>query len=274
MATIFITYGDDRFRLSLERITRQARESGRFDKVIKYTPKDLPVFVRSSPLFLETKGGGCWCWKPYIIHHTLNNCNIGDIVYYADAGCSLIASSPEWTVFENLLQIHSAIYFQYRRDYSYPGWENYCKQDLEDKTAIKHWMKPALIEYFKEYDDPGMFEFDSLWAGFIIVKKTTASSVIINQWLKITFFHPELVLPPFGAELSNLPESYCDHRCNQGILTPLVYHYKDADNALIVPETSESAIGNPAIMATRWRQAKLSPILYLKYRLHSFLHHH
>ena len=111
MAFVFITYADDRFKVSTDRITRQARRSGVFDRIVRYSPKDLPDYVRSSPLFSGTKGGGYWCWKPYIISHALEQCEIGDIVVYADAGCSVNADSPEWAEFKRLLQDHSAIYF-------------------------------------------------------------------------------------------------------------------------------------------------------------------
>lgn len=272
MASIFISYGDDRFKVSLDRIIRQARHSGLFDKVVKYTPKDLPSYVRSSPLFSQSKGGGCWCWKPYVISNALANCNEGDVVYYADAGCTIISDSPEWDKFKQLLKDYSSIYFQYRKDYSYPGWERYCKEEDSDKTVIKHWMKPSLVEYFSHFHDPDMLEFDSLWAGFIIFKKTRNTSVILDQWLKITFFHPELVVSPLGAELQSLPYTYYGHRYDQSILSPLVCHYMDMDNALVLPETSESQLGSPAVLASRWRQAAFNPISYLKYRLFEKLH--
>jgi len=272
MANVFVSYGDDRFKVSLDRIVRQARKSGRFDKVLKYTPKDLPDYVRSSPLFAEEKGGGYWCWKPYVIWDALRHCEIGDVVYYADAGCSLDGDSSEWAEFSQHLKSYSAIFFQYRRDYSYPGWERYCGNDCVDKTAIKHWMKPSLIDYFKQYGDSDLFEFSSLWAGFIIIKKTERPSIVLDEWRRITMLHPELVAPPFGVELINLPQSYYAHRHDQSILTPLVSFYMDRDNAIVLPETSESKVGTPAILATRWRQAKLSPLSYLKYRIWSLFH--
>lgn len=272
MSVYFIAYGDERFSVSLGRIIRQARKTRRFDKIVKYTPRCLPDYVRSSPLFAETKGGGCWCWKPYIVSETLAHCNVGDVVYYVDAGCSLVSDSPEWDYYERLLQSHDAIYFQYRRDFSYPGWDKYCQDDVSDKTAVRHWIKPALAEYFLRSDDLNQFDFDSLWAGFFICKKTEKPALIIDQWLRITLMHPELVSQPFGVELSELPDYYYDHRCDQGLLTLLVRQYKKQDNAIVLPETSESLIGHPAVLATRWRQKDLPLIPYLKYRLFEFIH--
>ena len=272
MAFVFITYADERFKVSADRITRQARRSGIFDRIVKYSPKDLPRYVLSSPLFSGSKGGGYWCWKPFIISHALEQCEIGDVVVYADAGCTVNADSPEWEEFKHILQDHSAIYFQYRRGYPYRGWERYCPDDAPDKTAIRHWMKPALIDYFQKYNHHGLFDFDSLLAGFIIYKKTERPPIILDQWLKITILRPDLVIPPFGNETIGLPESYYDHRCDQCILTPLVFIYREEDLAFVLPETCESQAGSPAIQASRWRQANLSLMKYLKYRLHEFLH--
>lgn len=272
MANVFISYGDDRFKLSLDRITRQARKSKRFDRVIKYTPKDLPEYIRSSPLFSEPIGGGYWCWKPFVISSALSQCKNGDVVYYADAGCSIVADSPEWDVFAKYLRVYSAVFFQYRKDFLYPGWEQYCPQDSPDKTAIKHWMKPTLVEYFERYGDPAMLEFDSLWAGFIIIKKTEARSAVLDEWRRIMLMRPDLVIPPFGSERNLLSETFFCHRCDQSILSPLVCHYQIEDNVVVLPETSESQIGQPAILATRWRQAALPPAKYLKYRMYNLFH--
>ena len=272
MAKFFISYGDSRFKVSLDRILRQAKRSGRFDRIIGYTPKDLPESVKASPLFAFPQGGGYRCWKPYIISHALSQCSVGDIVFYADAGCSLVEDSPEWDYFGELLKTHSAIYFQYRKNYPYKDWDRYCKGNPADMTAIKHWMKPSLVDYFKKYDTPELFDYDSLMGGFIIIKKTEHTSIVLDQWLRITLLCPELVIPPFGNELVNLPDKYYDHRCIQGILSPLVYIYGETDNAIVIPETSESRIGTPAVLATRWRQEKLALIPYIKYRLFELLH--
>ena len=51
MANIFISYGDDNFKESLIRIKKHAKSVGIFDKIITYTPKDLPPHIKSSPLF-------------------------------------------------------------------------------------------------------------------------------------------------------------------------------------------------------------------------------
>lgn len=266
MATIFISYGDERFKESLNRIARQAKKVGIFDKVIKYAPKDLPSFITSSPLFAFSVGGGCWSWKPYIIYHTLRNCNVGDVVFYADAGCTLVKDSPEWAQLLKLISIHSAIFFQYCSGTDY-GWESKCSRSENNSVAIKHWMKPAVADYFSQYMDSGFLEYAKIWAGSMIFRKTEKPSIILEQWMKITLFHPELVAYPYGTELAHLPETFNAHRCDQAILTPLIFHYREKDNALVLPETAESRIGHPAVLATRWIQGRMSWWQRIKYMI-------
>lgn len=55
---IFITYGDELYRKSLERICAEARQCGEFDEVIAYTNADLPESITSHELFAHRRGGG------------------------------------------------------------------------------------------------------------------------------------------------------------------------------------------------------------------------
>ena len=48
MKKTFVTYGDDNYRESLERIGREARATGVFDSVRLYTPADLPEPIHAA----------------------------------------------------------------------------------------------------------------------------------------------------------------------------------------------------------------------------------
>lgn len=273
MANFFITYGDDRFKKSLKIIKKEAQIVGIFDKIKIYTPHDLPISIKASPLFLFRKGGGYWIWKPYILYETLNHCNENDVVYYADAGCTLNANSYEWNTYQNEMHTHNAIFFQYRSDFFYEGWGKYCKDMSNNSPKIVHWMKPSTINYFTELiGNQDFLKYNKIWGGAMIIKKTPQLLYIIEQWLKISLFHPELICDPYGTDLSKLPRSFNVHRHDQSILTPLIFKYKELDNLLILPETSESDPKNSAIIATRriiWTWNLMDKI---KYHLHNFIH--
>lgn len=266
MAHIFVSYADGRFKESLNRIARQAKRITIFDKIIKYTPKDLPDYIKALPLMAYSKGGGYWCWKPYIIYHTLQNCDEGDVVFYADAGCTLNKNSEEWQQFLQQAKHYNGIFFQYRDGIDYG--DGFCGHSPE----LRHWTKPKTATFFEQFIDSGFLNFNKIWGGFMLFRKTKPLSIILSQWLNITLFHPELIIDPMGEELDSLPQSFVTHRHDQSVLTALVYHYQQQDNVLVLPETAESRIGNPAVLATRWRQAKLPFSQHLKYRLWCLLH--
>lgn len=266
MASIFISYGDKRFKKSLNLIKKEAKNIGIFDRIITYTPKDLPACIKSSPLFLFKKGGGYWIWKPYIIYKTLQLCHDDDIIYYADAGCTLNANSKEWEMLQREIDMHNAIFFQYRTNIQYEGWSYFCKMESNNSPEIVHWMKPATINYFtKFFNNQDFLHFNKIWGGAFIVKKNPKIIHIIEQWLMISIFHPELVCDPFGIELSQIPPSFNEHRHDQAILTPLLYHYKEKNDILIMNETSESNKQDAAIIASRriiWTWGLFDRILY------------
>ncbi|MBO5635060.1 MAG: hypothetical protein J5907_06550 [Bacteroidales bacterium] len=265
-----ISYGDDRYKLSLMRIAHQARQVGIFDRIIKYTPKDLPEYIKASPLFAFERGGGYWCWKPYVVYHTLNNCKEGDIIIYVDAGCSLLKDSPEWDYFMRLIDTHSAVFFHYRNDYDY-GWKS-VNEDSSDIVAIKHWMKPSLIQYYNRFISPEILDFEKIWAGFFIVKKTETIIKTLETWYKMTLFHPDLIMDPLEGEIPCCHADFYEHRHDQAVLSPLVYHFQSVDNTIVLPETSESKVGKPAVVADRWRQGRSSLFWMLKYMIWHLLH--
>ncbi len=212
-------------------------------------------------------------WKPYIIYKTLQQCDVSDVVYYADAGCTINAKSQEWASLAQLIEKHSAIFFHYKSDFDY-GWERFCTRPENNSVAIKHWMKPIVVEFFRKwFGNDDFLSCAKIWAGFCVVKKEEAHTVnrVIDDWLKIALFHPSLFMDPWGPELNELPDTFNVHRHDLPILTLLVHHYKDKCDVAIVPETSESDKENAAIVATRWRQPTMPFFLYLKYRIYDLI---
>lgn len=252
MGNVLISYGDQKFHKSLKRIKKQAKDIGIFDKIITFTPKDLPLYIKCSPLFSSVRGGGYWLWKPYIINYALGKCHEGDVLYYVDAGCTLNPNSKEWGIFQELLTDHHAIVFQYRNNHNYKGWDQYCKNPNNNNPALRHWIKPLTKEYFTRYlGSEDFLDFNKIMGGIIIIKKTLKTPIFLSEWLNISLFHPELLCDPFGEDLNRLPETFNVHRHDQTIITPLVYKYKDADGIIVLPETSESSKEDASIIASR-----------------------
>lgn len=272
MANIFVTYADAEFREALARIRRRARRMNFFDKVYVYTPKNLPEAIRRSPLMQHRRGGGYWCWKPYVIQDALKKCSEGDVVYYADSGCVLNPASEEWGRWERLMQTHNAIFFQYRSDYHYALWTKYCKDESNNHPQILHWAKPKAAQWLTEYcgNDAWLHE-NKIWGGACIIKKS-AGFHLIDEWLRITMEHPEIIIDPQPEEGNDFPTTYNEHRHDQVLLTALISKYKEQDKIQVVAETAESRQAEAGICAVRYRTGKMSFSQKVKYYLYMLMH--
>ena len=269
MEKILIFYGTEEFRGSLDRLKKEASNLNVFDKTIIYTPRDLPMHIKANSLMNYKKGGGYWIWKPYIIWKTLQDYP-NTIVVYIDAGCS-ISKSEEWYQYFKFIEKHDTILFQYRNSFDY-GWN---KMWPSATTKIGNWTKLNTQKYFDQLiKDENWHSFDKIMGGIIICKNP--KNEFISQWLNITLFKSELIVDPIGNEIGNQKEDFIEHRHDQSIITPLAYYFsKRVNNIKILLETSESKIGNPAVIANRLRtQIKESlfkkVIYYIKKTLYKF----
>ena len=227
---ILIAYANRPLRHSLTLLTTEARYMHVFDKVIGYTEKDLPPEVLRSPLMQHARGGGYWAWKPYIIWHTLQNSDDGDMVCYLDSGCK-VHDSNEWDEYFSHLARYDTLCFQYQPHVSL--WQQPYGQS---SSAIKHWAKKATIDYFKDRLHTDQFlDFGKIWGGALFCRGR--QNAFIKEWLDITLSHPELVCDPTDDEKDHQYPFFSGyHRHDQAIITPLAYKYKKEGHLLVLPE--------------------------------------
>lgn len=124
---ILITYGDELYRKSLDRIAEEARNTGEFDEVITYTKADLPEEITSNVLFSHKRGGGYWLWKPYVCLKTLEKCDDTDIVVYSDCGNKLFRHK-QWNMYWGWMKKRDAVFF-----YNGGRMEQWCRKSLIDE---------------------------------------------------------------------------------------------------------------------------------------------
>ena len=70
----FITYGDEKFKISKKHLIGLANYSGLFEECISFGPRDLSrEFVKTYKNILNfERGGGYWVWKHYLLEKVLN----------------------------------------------------------------------------------------------------------------------------------------------------------------------------------------------------------
>jgi len=83
----YISYATNNWKSSQKLAEREAYKNGAH-KVINYGPEDLESnFVKKNIKILSnSKGGGLWLWKPYLILKTLESINEDDKLIYCDSG--------------------------------------------------------------------------------------------------------------------------------------------------------------------------------------------
>ena len=71
MKKIFLTYGDNNFKIAKKHLALLAKESSFFDQVIALGPNDLDYDFKKkySHIIKQKKGGGYWIWKHRIIQN-------------------------------------------------------------------------------------------------------------------------------------------------------------------------------------------------------------
>ena len=96
----FLTFGNEKFKNSLSRIQNEARQLP-FDNIIGYNEtqlKEISEFWDRNGLFVTSnkRGYGYWLWKSFLTWYTLRSMNEGDILVYADAGCTIHPNIDEF----------------------------------------------------------------------------------------------------------------------------------------------------------------------------------
>ncbi|PRY11232.1 hypothetical protein CLV24_11127 [Pontibacter ummariensis] len=201
----FITYGDKIYEQSKRRIARQAAETGLFDRIITFGREDVSEDVAVSPLFKQKKGGGYWLWKPNIVLKTLAEMDNGDILVYADSGCT-VHKDKEWSRYFDLLKEYNALVFLINGTN-----EEYTRRSIfEHFSGVgKHWHKRYQIA-----------------ATFFLLKKTPETVAFVQEWQDVMVSNPQLVMDVADEERGKESLRFVENRHDQSIFTALAYKYQ------------------------------------------------
>lgn len=200
---VFITYGDTGYEASKERIIKEAYDTHEFDVLYSYGREDISDELRDSNIINIKRGGGLWSWKPDVILSTMKKHQIGDIVVYCDAGCSLYPSS-EWKKYWSSLQKYDII-----------------AQRMYHQTY--KWTRKEIIDFFSS--NLPNWENQFQFMATILLRISEFSLAFVKEWRDIMINHPNLAMDVEESELDLQHSGFIQNRHDQAIYSALIYKY-------------------------------------------------
>lgn len=203
----FLSFADSRMSAALERLGRQAEALDFFDEITLFTEHDLSAeFTSRMGRYLtpSCRGFGYWSWKPWSIHHVLQEMEEGDRLLYLDAGCHINANGTDrFREYVNMLDRDSR------------GMLVFTNGQPEYK-----WTKGDIFRHFGVSQEDGhITHTQQIAGGHVFLKKNPLTESLIRDWLHVFYDHLHLADNTPSAS-PNLP-GFVENRYDQSIFSIL-----------------------------------------------------
>ena len=99
----FCSFANSKINWTLDRVAKEAKDSGFFTTVTTFSENDIPSYVVEYAK-IAPRGYGYWAWKPMIIREMMRRVKDGDIIFYADAGCSIVKNEKTEACFNRWIE--------------------------------------------------------------------------------------------------------------------------------------------------------------------------
>ena len=161
----FVNYANDRFRKQQKANTFSAKLFAGINNVIEYTPDDIDRKFKSKNqhIFEQSRGGGYWLWKPYIILKTLEQLYDGDYLFYCDSGAIFLKSSK--LLIKEFDRLQQPIL------------------GFEIPLIEKQWTKKD-TSILLDADKPEFLESQQICGGYIFIKKNEQAVKFFTEFLE------------------------------------------------------------------------------------------
>lgn len=178
-----------------------------FDEITLFTEHDLSAeFTSRMGRYLtpSCRGFGYWSWKPWSIHHVLQEMEEGDRLLYLDAGCHINANGTDrFREYVNMLDRDSR------------GMLVFTNGQPEYK-----WTKGDIFRHFGVSQEDGhITHTQQIAGGHVFLKKNPLTESLIRDWLHVFYDHLHLADNTPSAS-PNLP-GFVENRYDQSIFSIL-----------------------------------------------------
>ena len=226
----FVTFADAKYAATLRRIECQARRV--FRTVHAYSEGDLEgefqnshaSFVRDNP-----RGYGYWIWKPYVVRKAMRAAREGEVVVYADAGCTIGSR----TRLRELVAATSA---------ETDGLVAFFVPERYDPRESR-WTKREVLRVFGVENDDSSRQ---IMATAFLIKNTARNRAFVDEWYHLCSRYG-LVDDTLSEE--QRPE-FSEHRHDQSLFSMLIKTTRRRD-AIVLEDEIETHRARDAIRATR-----------------------
>jgi len=234
-----ITYGNNKFSNSKNRLIGQLEQYGLFNYVKAYGPEDLDsdFTSRFKHILSQSRIGGYGIWRPYIIKKEMEKLNDGDFLMYIDAGCTMIPSGkPRFLEYIEMLKASNKGIISFSMDHLPEKW----------------YTTKEIFQYFGVEDDVKITDSGQYLSGILIIKKCAHSVDLIDTWMKAVYDHAEMFTDCYNDKQA---QYFRDNRHEQSVFSVL----RKIKGSIVIPdETWFEPFGTPKslkypIWATRIR---------------------
>lgn len=237
MSTIhFISFADTKSEPMLKRIHANAKYTGWFESIETLSEKDFDrSYIRKYGKYFHMRGFGYWIWKSYIVKRRLSEINDGDVLLYADAGCTL----------NQLGAKRFREYICKLKDNDF-GMLVFEQQGLIERQ----WTKGDLLKFTKNRGATAQF-----WAGAFMLRKTPTTIQFVDEYYDLCHNHFNLITDSPSVTPNAI--DFIENRHDQSAFSCLAKRYSpvvvSADETFTKGDYSVELSDSP-IWATRLRE--------------------
>lgn len=198
----FITYGDHKYAESLKRIEEEAFNFKCFDHVQTYTTEDIDseFYKKFEYILKQPRIGGYGLWKFYFFLKHMEKMEYGDILAYADAGCTInVNGRKRFSQYVNMLN-----------EKDNPPIIGFTLKTPESRWTVK--------EIYDAYEKP-IDKSNQLIGGIIIFKKDDRVIKGLQKCLKLIENDQKLITDYYSESNRQKRKGFRDNRHCQSFLS-------------------------------------------------------
>jgi len=201
---IFVTYGDQKFRHSVSRISGEMKSFCKNQLI--YTESDITdsFKINSKVDWMTTRGGGYWLWKPYILAKSLESLDNNQCILYCDSGCCVDDARILQENIERFIKSDEELYA--------------FKMSSEDRNELQ-WTSNKVLDIFKLTESD--LNDGQIHATTFLLKNTPLVKSIIQKWCGLATTQPEVFTDEYNSK-----GEYGKHRWDQSVWSCILKHFR------------------------------------------------